>query len=182
MDTKTCPFDEMITKFDGIIECINDDFEYLCDSRYLEMIRIPSLIQKNPDGDWDRVIYNTKYKFIFNHESPDANLHDVQKWEKGRNHYLLNDYEELKKRYKQRIENMKELLNSGKNINFILTCSSNANIKLLKNTIEKKYPNLVFNILNYNTDEKKYEEFIGWITFAEKNRTSVESKNEEKNL
>jgi hypothetical protein len=27
----TCPFDEMVTNYKGIIECIKDDFEFLCD-------------------------------------------------------------------------------------------------------------------------------------------------------
>ena len=31
---KTCPFDEMISNYKGI----NDDFEYFCDIKYLELI------------------------------------------------------------------------------------------------------------------------------------------------
>ena len=38
---KTCPFDEMVTNYRGIIECILDDFQYLCDNEYLELIQIP---------------------------------------------------------------------------------------------------------------------------------------------
>ena len=38
---KTCPFDEMITNYKGIIECIKDDFEFLCDIKYLKLIKIP---------------------------------------------------------------------------------------------------------------------------------------------
>jgi hypothetical protein len=38
---KTCPFDAMITNYKGIIDCINDDFKYLCDPQYLELIKIP---------------------------------------------------------------------------------------------------------------------------------------------
>jgi GDP-D-mannose dehydratase len=42
------------------------------------------------------MIYNKKYNFIFNHESPGhANLFVSQNWTKGINHYIMNDYEEF---------------------------------------------------------------------------------------
>jgi hypothetical protein len=31
---KTCPFDKIVTNYRGIIDCIMDDFQYLCDTRY----------------------------------------------------------------------------------------------------------------------------------------------------
>jgi len=101
---KTCPFDEMITNYEGIIECIADDFEYLCDKEYLELIKIPKESKwLNTNGDGDIMIYNKKYKFIFNHESPGhANLFVNQKWSKGINHYIINDYEEFINRYKKK--------------------------------------------------------------------------------
>lgn len=37
------------------------------------------------------------------------------------NHYIINDYEEFTNRYKRRIQNIKDLLNSKNNITFILT-------------------------------------------------------------
>jgi hypothetical protein len=42
---KTCPFDEMVTNYEGIIECIKDDFKYLCDIEYLELIKITKRIK-----------------------------------------------------------------------------------------------------------------------------------------
>ena len=78
---KTCPFDEMISNYKGIIDCINDDFEYFCDIKYLELIKIPKESKwLNTNGDGDIMIYNKKYNFIFNHESPGhANLFISQK-------------------------------------------------------------------------------------------------------
>ena len=100
---KTCPFDEMVTNYRGIIDCIMDDFQYLCDTRYLELLKIPKESKwLNTNGDGDTVIYNNKYKFIFNHESPGhANLFVDQNWEKGINHYIVNDYEEFIKGMKE---------------------------------------------------------------------------------
>ena len=81
----TSPFDEMITNYEGIIQCINDDFEYLCDTKYLELIKISEtsgLLNTNGNGDY--IIYNNKYKFMFNHESPGhANLYITQNWKNG---------------------------------------------------------------------------------------------------
>lgn len=145
---KTCPFDEMYTNYKGLIECITDDFKYLCDTNYLELLQIPKESKYlNTDGNGDLVIYNKKYKFIFNHESPGhANLYLTQKWTKGINHYVMNNYEEFINRYKRRIQNMKDLLSSNKNITFILTRSNPhiGDISELNNTIRSKYP-----LLNY---------------------------------
>lgn len=152
---KTCPFDEMITNYNGVIECIKDDFKYLCDSSYLEIIQIPRNSIHLQEGD--KVIYNNKYKFIFNHESPGhADLYIYQNWEKGINHYILNDFEELKKRYERRIQNMKELLNSGKFINFLLNRPNTIKNELdkFKNVINEMYPNLKYNIIVFNTEKK----------------------------
>jgi hypothetical protein len=154
---KTCPFDEMITNYEGIVECIKDDFECLCDIRHLELIKIPKESKwLNTNGDGDVVIYNRKYKFIFNHESPGhANLYISQNWAKGMNHYILNDYEEFVNRYKRRIANIKELLNSGKNIKFILTRPSieMCDISKLHEVIINKYPFLKFEIVLLDFDK-----------------------------
>ena len=153
---KTCPFDEMITNYNGIIECIKDDFEYLCDVKYLELIKIPKESKwLNTNGDGDIMIYNTKYKFIFNHESPGhANLFISQKWSKGINHYIINNYEEFINRYKRRIANIKELLNSNKNITFILTRPHTelCDVNELHEVLVNKYPvlNFKFVLLDFN--------------------------------
>ena len=154
---KTCPFDEMITNYEGIIECIKDDFEHLCDIEYLELIKIPKESKwLNTNGDGDIMIYNKKYKFIFNHESPGhANLFLCQKWSKGINHYIINSYEEFINRYKRRITNIKDLLNSGKNIKFILTRPNSelCDISKLREVIINKYPLLNFEFVLLDFDK-----------------------------
>ena len=30
----TCPFDEMLSNYPGILECLRDDFKYFCDTNY----------------------------------------------------------------------------------------------------------------------------------------------------
>jgi len=157
---KTCPFDEMATNYDGIIECINDDFEYLCDIQYLELIKIPK------ESKWlsgETVIYNKKYKFIFNHESPGhANLFITQNWPNGINHYIVNSYEEFINRYKRRITNIKELLNSGKNIKFILTRPNTelCDISKLREVIINKYPLLNFEFVLLDCDKYIYYDHL----------------------
>ena len=153
---KTCPFDEMITNYKGIINCILDDFTYLCDPNYIELIQIPKQSKwLNTNGNGDIMIFNKKYNFIFNHEAPGhANLFITQNWEKGINHYVLNNYEELINRYNRRIQNIKDLLSSGKNIIFILTrpITQENDIYELANAIKLKYSNLIFcfKLLDYD--------------------------------
>ena len=154
---KTCPFDEMLTNYKGIIECIKDNFEYLCDINYLELIKIPQESKwMNTNGDGDTVIYNKKYNFIFNHESPGhANLFIEQNWKNGMNHYIENDYEEFINRYKRRISNIKELLNSNKTITFLLTRPNTtelSDVNELHEVIINKYPFLIFKFVFLDVD------------------------------
>lgn len=147
----------MVTNYKGIIECIKDDFEFLCDIKYLELIKIPSESKLlNTNGDGDVIIYNKKYKFIFNHESPGhANLFVSQQWAKGINHYIMNDYEEFTNRYKRRIQNIKDLLNSKNNITFILTRPNTkfCDISELNEVIINKYPFLNFKFVFLDFDK-----------------------------
>jgi hypothetical protein len=161
---KTCPFDEMITNYKGMIDCINDNFEYLCDKKYLELIKIPKESKwLNTNGDGDIMIYHKKYKFIFNHESPGhANLFNSQKWANGINHYIINEYEEFINRYKRRITNIKELLSSGKNITFILTrpITGTCHISELSDVIRHKYPFLTFKFVLLDVDKNIYHDHL----------------------
>ena len=152
---KTCPFDEMITNYDGLVNCINDDFEFLYDTKYLELIKVPSDSKwLNTHGNGDIMIYNKKYNFLFNHESPHADLHIHQNWKNGEYHYIMNDYAEFINRYKRRTENFKEYLKSGKHIVFILTRPIvDGNISALNNVIKNKYPSLSYRIINLDCDK-----------------------------
>ena len=93
---KTCPFDLMVSNYQGVIECIKDDFKYFLDPKYLSLVRAPQVNShlyeyQNDDEFW---IYNTYYNFGFNHESPGhSNLYIDENWEFGINHFVDNDFE-----------------------------------------------------------------------------------------
>jgi hypothetical protein len=149
MGYKTCPFDEMVTNYQGIIQCIEDDFKYFCDPDYLKII-----IKPNEDS-----VINTKYKFNYNHESPGhADLYIKERWPKGRNHFVMNNYEEFIIRYTNRINNFREYLNSGKKINFIITRPNTSKEDLLDltNVLKKKYPLLEFDYKILDDDKEFY--------------------------
>lgn len=168
---KTCPFDEMITNYRGIIECIKDDFEFLCDPKYLKLIQVPSDSKwLNTNGDGDVMIHNVKYNFIFNHESPGhANLFVSQNWSKGINHYIMNDYEEFINRYKRRIQNIKDLLNSNNDITFILTRPDTEiwDIGELCEVITSKYPSLNYKFVFLDFDKNIFYDHLRLMNIDE---------------
>ena len=156
---KTCPFDEMMSNYEGIVKCFQDDFKYFCDPEYLKVIKIPpESLLLNTHGDGDMIIYNTKYNFLFNHESHHANLHVIENWENGMDHYIMNNYEEFIIRYKRRIQNMRDLLQSGKFINFILTRPETDldGIPELLQVIKNKFPLLNFKFHFLDCDKNIY--------------------------
>jgi hypothetical protein len=141
----TCVFDLMLTNYPGIVQCIEDDFKFFLDLNYIEIRRFYLDIPGYPIQD-ELLIYNSKYKFWFNHESPGhANLYIKEKWENGTNHYIMNNYEKFIERYKVRINNFRNYLNSGNPVKFILNrykTTTTDDIVLLNNTIKHRYPNL----------------------------------------
>lgn len=144
----TCPFDEMITNYYGIINCIKDDFKDFMNDEFLKLIKCEQSIGGIVKDEI--LLYNTKYNFIFNHESPGhANLYINQSWEGGINHYINNNFLKLKERYDRRVNNFKNYINLGQNgdsITFILSRFNN-DITELKNVLLEKYPNLNYKIL-----------------------------------
>ena len=110
----TCPFDAMVSNIDGIIKCLEDDFKFFYDPQYLKM--------KHIQGD-EYCIYNTKYNFGYNHESPGhANLYINEKWPEGINHFINNDFYYFKQRYENRVNNFRKYLSNKNNfITFIIT-------------------------------------------------------------
>ncbi len=159
----TCPFDKIISNYKGIIQCIKDDFISFLDTDYLEVKNIVPY----SGGASENFIYNKKYKFVFNHESPGhANLYITENWEKGINHFVMNNFEEFINRYRARIQNFKNLINSDKHINFLITRPKTKKEDLyeLTDVLKNKYPNLSFDYIifekNYNNtanlDEYEY--------------------------
>jgi hypothetical protein len=133
---KTCPFDIMMSNYKGVIDCFKDDFEGFCDPKYIEL--------KNIHGSGESWIYNNKYRFLFNHESPGHTRDTTSR--SNLNHYIDNNYENFITRYRQRISNFRNYLNSGIHIIFVLFRYNNNSNDLteLNDIIRVKYPNLSF--------------------------------------
>jgi hypothetical protein len=69
----------------------------------------------------ETLIYNTRYNFIFNHESPGhANLYVTQAWSGGVNHYVDNNFEQFIERYTRRIENFRHYLAGFESVSFLI--------------------------------------------------------------
>ena len=150
---QTCPFDEMITNLKGIEECIADDFKYFMDDQYLEIIEAPFSSGGIVKGE--KLVHNTKYNFIFNHESPGhANLYLSQEWTGGINHYTDNNFLLLKKRYNRRINSFREYVQKGAQVLFIVT-RFNKDTSSLHTSIQKTYPTLDFKILTIDSPDSK---------------------------
>jgi len=150
----TCPFDLGITNFDGIVDCIEDDFKYFCDPNELCIIKInPECKYFNTHGDGDYIIYNKKYKFIFNHESPGhADLYLTEKWSGGITHFIDNDFEKFRIRYNNRIKNFINYLKDPNNI-IIFCITYTDEIKndydRLRRVLNKNYPGLKYEVQLY---------------------------------
>ena len=127
---KTCPFDEMNTNYDGLVLCLREDFKYFCDPTYLSLITFPRECTYYPN---ETLIVNTRYGFIFNHESPGhADLYKTQSWVGGINHFVDNNFSRFIERYTRRIENFRSYVKSGNVIRFLITCPSNEILELRK--------------------------------------------------
>jgi hypothetical protein len=154
----TCPFDLCVTNYIGICKCIEDDFKYFCDTKYLELKKEPLMKEHFGENQTDDQfwIYNTYYNFTFNHESPGhGNLYLTENWENGINHFVDNNFEKFIERYKNRINNFRNYINSDNNfINFVLLRYNDIPYTL-ENIILEKYPKLNFNIyvaVNYSNE------------------------------
>lgn len=140
---QTCPFDEMVSNYPGIVECIRDDFKYFMDENYLEVREAPFSTGGIVKGE--KLIFNTKYNFFFNHESPGhADLYKSQNWIGGINHYIENNYALLKERYNRRVESFRKYIQEGYNGNEItfIVFRYNDNVESLVRVFDEKYPNL----------------------------------------
>lgn len=141
----TCPFDEMISNYPGIVACIDDGLDALYDTKYLS-------VKKMPASQWlsgDTIVHHSKYNFLFNHESPGhADLYSKQGWAGGSNHYVFNDFEKFVERYHRRVENLKSYLTCGEHVIFILTRHNTVanDLNALHQVLAKRYPNLVYDI------------------------------------
>jgi len=157
----TCPFDEMITNYPGIVECIRDDFKYFYDPEYLKIIQL---------GD-QFFIHHTKYRFIFNHESPGhADLYITQQWPEGPNHFVNNNYAHFIERYSKRVTSFRNyLLNKNNYIYFILQRYNTYQIDLdnLKDALKINYPHLKYEVILLFLDNKTARNNLQLMKFTE---------------
>lgn len=171
---KTGPFDMMITNYVGLCKCIEEDFENFCNAKYLSLIDAPDVKKFIPNQkDGEKWIYNSYYKFVYNHESPyHGNLYLNEQWSSPY-HFVENNFENFIKRYEKRIESFRNYLNNTDHINFILYRYNSLPTELI-NILKNKYPNLRFTIYHiydfgknnigflYDTSDnggKEYEKF-----------------------
>ena len=148
----TCPFDEALTNYNGVVACIQDDFRKFLD---VELIETPD---DSPYMANELVIYNPHYKFIFNHESPGhGNLWRTQMWPGGKRHYIENDFKLFKERYSRRITNFRNYLTSGEHVNFIVT-KKDSSVEKLDSALREAYPELKYTIhrLDLELEESHY--------------------------
>jgi len=142
----TCPFDLCLTNYAGIILCIQENFKHFCDTSYLSVI--PASFSAGTIIKSERLIYNTRYNFIFNHESPDhVSIWSKEAWSGGKTHFIDNNFAFFIKRYKQRVSNFLRYLQTGE-ITFIIG-NNEPNLDELNKIIQIMYPKLVFNFLHY---------------------------------
>ena len=116
-------FDKMTTNYPGIIECIKDDFEYLCDERYIEKI----------EDKGEVFLYNNKYKFLFHNETPE-----------------YPNLSQTNIKYYTRIQAFRKCLQGQKNnITFYLMRHNTSQCDLLdiKKVLHEKYPKLNYQII-----------------------------------
>jgi hypothetical protein len=166
----TCPFDEALTNYPGVVECIRDDFASFFD---LELFKVSDT---SPYCTGNTLIRSTKYKFVFNHESPGhADLWHSERWPGGINHFVANSFEKFKERYEKRIQNFRNYLNSGENVTFLLTRPYPIDTIELETVLEEKYPELNYRIeyLNLQKEPQHYLEHLRIMGFSD-NDTEIQ--------
>jgi hypothetical protein len=180
---KSCPFDLMISSYEGICRLIENDFK---DFYHLELINNPvncsypknKLFHSNSFGNNydDGMIVNKKYNLCFNHESP-GNIF-LQKTEKWTSHimFVKNTCEIFKERYTNRINNFNEYIQNAitnqSTIIFLLN-TFNTPIKL-KYILIKKYPSLKFKIITNLMDEHNKKFFMDFQNFINNNKNDLD--------
>lgn len=165
----TCVFDEMISNYEGIIECISNDFAGFCDVENLELIDVKTDYPLPPYWSYiinEKWIYNKKYRFLFNHESPGhANLYIRENWS-SINHFIENDYKKFIERYQRRIQNFRDYINSGNFINFIIN-KFDSNTYELEKILYQKYPFLNFKINHIKVQsDTMYHQILKMMKFS----------------
>jgi len=142
----TCPFDQALTNYTGVVECIKDDF-----ARFFD-IEIKEVSEESLYCSGDTLIWNPHYKFLFNHESPGhANLWHTQEWPGGKAHYITNDFAKFKERYSRRIDSFRSYLTSGEPVVFLIT-RPDGDLQDLHQAMKERYPDLDYTIHRFDLE------------------------------
>jgi len=120
---KTLPFDIVATPYEGLCQCLEDDFLFFFDN-----LRVAE----------DGVIMNY-YGMWFNHESP------VLQTKYPKDYFISNNYENFKNRYKKRIENFYEYLKGPEKVVFICM-NPNVDFKRLNAILNNKFKELNYTL------------------------------------
>ena len=143
---KTCPFDLMVSNYEGVIQCLYDDFKDFTNPECFK------LVPEFPNNADDMLLMNTKYNFCHNHESVGhANLYISENWSGGRTHFVDNNYEKLIERLNNRVQNFRDYIKSGNHINFLITDFDSGLIEL-HTCIKSMYPTLSYTITRYELE------------------------------
>lgn len=147
----TCPFDEMNSTYTGVVQCLREDFKDFTNPAYLQLVTHPAECRYYPG---ETLIYNTKYGFIFNHESPGhADLYRTQAWPGGITHFVDNTFENFRERYDRRIQNFRSYLAGTDPITFLITAPSDpmSELRAVLNTACHRYTIHRFDIQNMDS-------------------------------
>jgi len=144
---RTCPFDEMNCSYEGMVECIKDDFKYFTDPFYLQLVAHPLSCSYYPG---ETLLYNAQYGFIFNHESPGhADLYLTQMWPGGKSHYIDNSFEHFRERYDRRIEHFRAYCAAGGIVTLLISSQPRSFDGLLR-VLWARYPMTEFKVHRYD--------------------------------
>ena len=148
---KTCPFDVMLSNYEGLVRCLQEDFRYLTDSQYLRVIDVP--VNDTLHVPHDKVIINTRYNFLFYHDSPVQYIFDDYQWENGLEHFVVNDFAALKERYKKRVSNFVDYMGGGYEVLLVMlapTLGYKTGFPRLNKVLHEKYPNSRYRFAKFN--------------------------------
>ena len=136
----SCPFDLSISPFRSVCTCIEEDFQHFFDGLKL----VPGI---NAEGDrslcggGELNIIN-KYGMCFNYESP-THSHLFREGTNEDMYYVKNDFENFKKRYRKRIRNFRNYIETNNDIIFVYNPMPNEtwNSNHLERLLNKTYIN-----------------------------------------
>lgn len=150
---KTCPFDLMASYYPSLCNLFEHNLDDIHDTNNLFV------------SDIGRIT-NKVYGFGHNHDSPNhyGLFGTSENWESP-DYYVKNNFEKFKERYVRRVNNLREYLNSGKEIVFFINRYNSVPIEI-EEIISRKYPTLNFKIVyHYDNNHQKELEYTSYLSY-----------------